>query len=76
MAAKARISAILDRQFYGAVAARLDVATATALAETLDAATTAACDELKKVRPDGGWRGVTFFGMDVEDYDWKWERPE
>lgn len=69
MAAKKRINQITSRQFQAAVAAGLDVATATELSQILDAATTAACEELKKVRPPGGWRGVKIFGVDVEVYD-------
>lgn len=74
MAANRRISAIMRRQFQGAVSARLDVASATELGEILEAATTAACEELKKVRPPGGWRGVKIFGVDVEVYESKYDR--
>lgn len=54
------------------MSARLDVASATALAEILEAATTEACEALKEVRPPGGWRGVKIFGVDVEEYDWEY----
>lgn len=64
----------MNRQFQAAVAARLDVASATELSQILDAATTAACEELKKVRPPGGWRGVQIFGVDVEVYDSGYDR--
>lgn len=68
MAANKRIDTLLGGQFRVAIAAHLDVASATALAEALEKATDEACRALAVVRPPLGWNGVKVFGMDADEY--------